>query len=80
MGQPLSDQMWKQIGFPTDRGGLGLEIEKIMIGRDFYSRADVSYIVAVRSTHRLREILFPCAGAESILGLTIALQRGDFVP
>ena len=75
MGQPLSDQIWRQVGFPTDRGGLGLETEKIVIGRDFYSRADISYVVAVRSIRYLREALLPHAGDKSILGLAMALQR-----
>ena len=46
-----------------------------MIGRDSCSKADVSYVVAVRSTRHLREALLPHAGDKSILGLAVALQR-----
>ena len=74
MGHPLSDQIRRQVGFPTDRGGLGMEIEKIMIGWDFCSRADISYIFVIRSTRHLREALLPDAGDKSIFLLVMALQ------
>ena len=46
-----------------------------MVGQDFFSRADISYVAAIRSTRNFCEALISRPGDQSILGLAPAIQR-----
>ena len=78
VGQTLSEQALRQVGFLPDRGRLGLVAEKIAVGQEFCSRADVSYIVAICSTRYLCEALISHPGdlaSRRPIYLGVAIQR-----